>query len=59
MLNHMASLAMSTSVLEALPGKIDIKRHSPNIIYLCVCIVCVLVSFSYSAMSWSLVMHIS
>ena len=25
-----ASLAMSTSVLKALPGKLDIKRHSPN-----------------------------
>ena len=33
-LNHSASLAMSTSVLEALPGKLDIKRRSPNIIYL-------------------------
>ena len=29
-----ASLAMSTSVLEALPGKLDIKRHSPSILYL-------------------------
>ena len=29
MLNHSASLAMSTSVLQALPGKLDIKRHSP------------------------------
>ena len=28
MLNHSASLAMSTSVLEALPGKLDSKRHS-------------------------------
>ena len=25
---------MSTSVLEALPGKLDIKRHSPSILYL-------------------------
>ena len=33
MLNRMASLAMSTSVLEALPGKLDIKRHSPSILY--------------------------
>ena len=24
----------STSVLEALPGKLDIKRHSPSILYL-------------------------
>ena len=24
---------MSTSVLEALPGKLDIKRHSPSILY--------------------------
>ena len=34
MLNRSASLAMSTSVLKALPGKLDIKRHSPNILYL-------------------------
>ena len=34
MLNRSASLAMSTSVLKALPGKLDIKRHSPGILYL-------------------------
>ena len=34
MLNCSASLAMSTSVLKALPGKLDIKRHSPSILYL-------------------------
>ena len=34
MLNLLASLAMSTNVLEALPGKLDIKRHSPSILYL-------------------------
>ena len=33
MLNRSASLAMSTSILKALPGKLDIKRHSPNILY--------------------------
>ena len=38
MLNPSASLAMSTSVLKALPGKLDIKRHSPSILYL-LCIV--------------------
>ena len=27
---------MSTSVLKALPGKLDIKRHSPSILYLSV-----------------------
>ena len=31
MLNRSASLAMSTSVLKALPGKLDINRHSPSI----------------------------
>ena len=31
MLNRSASLAMSTCVLKALPGKFDIKRHSPSI----------------------------
>ena len=34
MFNRSASLAMSTSVLEALPGKPDIKRHSPSILYI-------------------------
>ena len=33
MLNRSASLVMSTSVLKALPGKLDIKRHSPSIFY--------------------------
>ena len=33
MLNGSASLAMSTSILKALPGKLDIKRHSPSILY--------------------------
>ena len=33
MFNPSASLAMSTSILEALPGKLDIKRHSPSILY--------------------------
>ena len=33
MLNRSASLAMSTSVLKALPGKFDIKTHSPSILY--------------------------
>ena len=28
-----ACLAMSTSVLKTLPGKLDIKRHSPGILY--------------------------
>ena len=34
MLNRSASLAMSISVLKALHGKLDIKRHSPSILYL-------------------------
>ena len=33
MLNRSASLAMSACVLKALPGKLDIKRHSPSILY--------------------------
>ena len=33
MLNRSASLAMSTYVLKALPGKLDIKRLSPSILY--------------------------
>ena len=34
MLYRSASLAMSTSVLKALSGKLDIKRHLPSILYL-------------------------
>ena len=34
MLYRSTSLTMSTSVLKALPGKLDIKRHSPSILYL-------------------------
>ena len=34
MLNRSTSLVMSTSVLKALPGKLDIKRHSPSILHL-------------------------
>ena len=30
----LGKLAMSTSVLEALPGKLDIKRHSSSILYI-------------------------
>ena len=29
-----SSLAMSTSVLKTLPGKLDIKRHSTSILYI-------------------------
>ena len=34
MLNRSASLAMSTCILKALPGKLDNKRHSSSILYL-------------------------
>ena len=34
LLNCSASLAMSTSILKALPGKLDIKRHPPSILYI-------------------------
>ena len=37
MLNSSASLAMSTRVLKALPGKFDIKVHSPCILYVLHC----------------------
>ena len=36
MLNRSASLAMSTNIIKALPGKLDIKRHSPSILYVSV-----------------------
>ena len=32
MLKHSASLAMSTSILKALSGKLDIKKHSPTVV---------------------------
>ena len=35
-LKNETSLAMSARVLKALTGKLDIKRHSPSILYLCV-----------------------
>ena len=37
MLNLLASLAMSTSVLKALPGKLDIKRLSPSMLDVACC----------------------
>ena len=40
MLNHSASLAMSTSVLKALPSKLDIKRRTPSILYYVIYVPC-------------------
>ena len=40
MLNRSASLAMSTSILKALPGELDIKRLSPSILYVFVYLGC-------------------
>ena len=34
MLNRSASLAISSSVPKALPGKLDIKIHSPSVLYI-------------------------
>ena len=34
MLKSSASLAISTSILKALPGKLDIKRHKPSILHI-------------------------
>ena len=53
MLNRSASLAMSTSVLKALPGKLDIKRHSPSILY----ISCVLFASNGSPIQNLVVVH--
>ena len=33
LMNRSASLVISTSILKALPGKLDIKIHSPSILY--------------------------
>ena len=45
MLNRSASLAMSTSAFKALSGKLDIKRHSPSILYLLILDRCLLPYF--------------
>ena len=34
MLNRSVILTMSTSLLKALPGELDIKSHSPSILYI-------------------------
>ena len=34
MLNSLTSLTLSTNVVKAFPGKLDIKRHSPSILHL-------------------------
>ena len=34
LISSLPGSALSTSVLKALPGKLDIKRHSPSILYL-------------------------
>ena len=34
MLNRSVELRDSTRILEALPGKLDIKRHSPSSLYI-------------------------
>ena len=36
LISSLPSLSMSTSDLKALPGKHDIKRHSPGILYIAV-----------------------
>ena len=51
MLNRSASLAMSTRVLKALPGKLDIKRHSPSILF------SLLLSLFVGFSAWSLIGH--
>ena len=54
MLNRSASLAMSTCVLKALPGKLDIKRHSPSILYVSIPDLCLLL---FSLISGPLFCH--
>ena len=39
MLNRSASLAMSTSILKAEPGKIDINRRDPGVLFISLSIV--------------------
>ena len=54
MSNRLASLAMSTSVLKALPGKLDIKRHSRSIFYIFVCLCSICSNYLPSAaIDWS------
>ena len=49
MLNHSASLAMSTCLPKALPGKLDIKRLSPSILYLFIAMLIALKSTNLNA----------
>ena len=59
MLNRSASLAMSTSVLKALPGKLDIKRHSPSILYMSTEIVSITVLlYDFSTMNGNFVVEV-
>ena len=44
MLNRTASLVMSTSLLKTFLGKLDIKRHSPSILYI-LCSVQIILKF--------------
>ena len=56
MLNCSASLAMSTSILKTMHSKLDIKRHSPSILYvLLLCGCSCSVSMPLSVISWSAV----
>ena len=52
MLDCSASLAMYTSILKALPGKLDIKRHSPSILYMHV-LECVFAYGKRTIISWT------
>ena len=51
MLNRSTSLAMSTSILKALPGKLDIKRHSPSILYFSIALFWIKIAVSGLSMS--------
>ena len=51
MLNRSTSLAMSTSILKALPGKLDIKRHSPSILYFSITLFWIKIAVSGLSMS--------
>ena len=54
MLNRSASLAMPTSILESLPGKLDIKIGSPSMLY-----ILMLILFKHLILSFFDVINVS
>ena len=55
---HVAWLGKPHNVnksFEALPGKLDIKRHSPSILYVAVCVLCLFLTMMWVALQCKIV----